>query len=353
MHYITKPFEEAPERCTTFPQDVIITKKPRVLKVMHKIRNSGQGVMRLTIETSHSGQRLDNFLQRELKGVPKSRIYRIIRKGEVRINGKRVKASTRLFAGDTLRVPPVRRSIKVAGKLHLQRLEETIVYENKYIIVINKPSGLAVHGGSGISMGVIETFRGMSSKESSLELVHRLDRDTSGCLMIAKNRRYLKILQEALRTTSVIRKNYTAIVHGDWPSRLVRIDAPIEKNLLSSGERISRVSESGKAARTEFTVLARGAGLTLLAIKPITGRTHQIRVHCCHAGKPIIGDTKYGYPNEDEVIFKLSNSRRLMLHAESIEVPAMEDFPGFSVKAPQGGVFSRMLNHISASAVET
>ena len=190
----------------------MITKKHRVLKAMDKIRITAQVVRQVIVEPEYCGQRLDNFLRRELKGVPKTRIYRIIRKGEVRINGKRGKASTRLFSGDILRVPPIRSSTKTLKKNKLQSIEETIIYENKFIIVINKPPGLAVHGGSGISMGVIEIFRAKSSAASSLELVHRLDRDTSGCLMIAKNRRYLKVLQSALRTTSVIRKNYRAIV---------------------------------------------------------------------------------------------------------------------------------------------
>ena len=333
--------QKSPPKCND-------NEKHRVLKVMDKKRDTAQRVRQVIVEPDHCGQRLDNFLQRELKGVPKSRIYRIIRKGEVRINGKRGKASTRLFSGDTVRVPPIRSSTKALQKTKLQSLEETIIYENKSIIVINKPPGLAVHGGSGISMGVIETFRANSSTASSLELVHRLDRDTSGCLMIAKNRRYLKVLQSALRATSIIRKNYRAIVHGNWPSRLGFIDAPIKKNSLSSGERISKVSESGKAARTEFSVLARGGGLTFLSVKPITGRTHQIRVHCCHVDKPILGDTKYGYQAEDGAISKIANSYRLMLHAESLEVPPIEDFPGFSVKAPQDDAFSRVLSHMAA-----
>ena len=198
----------------------MITKKHRDLKAKDKNRNTAQVVRQDIVEPEHCGQRLDNFLRRELKGVPKSRIYRIIRKGEVRINGKRGKASTRLLSGDTLRVPPIRSATKSLKQMRVQSIEETIIYENKFIIVINKPPGLAVHGGSGISMGVIETFRANSSAASSLELVHRLDRDTSGCLMIAKNRRYLKVLQASLGTTSVIRKNYRAIVHGHWPSRL-------------------------------------------------------------------------------------------------------------------------------------
>ncbi|RZO75887.1 MAG: 23S rRNA pseudouridine(955/2504/2580) synthase, partial [OM182 bacterium] len=216
----------------------MITKKHRVLKVMDKTAikksNVSQGVRKIIVESDYSGQRLDNYLQRELKGVPKSRIYRIIRKGEVRINGKRVQASTRLAAGDKLRLPPVRKSIKSPARQIKLNLEKTIIYENNIIIVINKPPGIAVHGGSGISMGVIETLRANYPTKYSLELVHRLDRDTSGCLMIAKNRRYLKALQVALRSTSVINKHYRAIVHGNWPHRLGSIEAPIAKNVLSS-----------------------------------------------------------------------------------------------------------------------
>ena len=330
----------------------MIAKKHRVLKVMDKTpikkRSVSQGVRNIIVEPDYSGQRLDNYLQRELKGVPKSRIYRIIRKGEVRINGKRVQASTRLVAGDKLRVPPIRKSIKSPTRQVKLNLEKTIIYENNIIIIINKPAGIAVHGGSGISMGVIETLRANYPTKSSLELVHRLDRDTSGCLMIAKNRRYLKALQVALRSTSVINKHYRAIVHGNWPRRLGSIEAPIAKNVLSSGERISRVSESGKVAKTEFNVLARGAGLTLLAVKAITGRTHQIRVHCSHAKHPIVGDTKYGDSDEDKRLAQILGFSRLLLHAERLEVPAIEDFPGFCVKAPQGERFSKILEYISA-----
>ena len=314
-----------------------------------KINNHGDrtiDVRNVIIDREYEGQRLDNYLKRELKGVPKSRIYRIIRKGEVRVNGKRVQASTRLTTDDKLRIPPVRTAMLGDLKNPVQNILKTILYENKVMFVINKPSGVAVHGGSGISMGVIESLRTALPDEHNLELVHRLDRDTSGCLMISKNRGYLRALQGALRDRDKIGKYYRAIVHGRWPRRKTLIDAPIAKNLLRSGERVSRVTDEGKPSTTGFAVLGSNDGFSLVEAKAITGRTHQIRVHCRHAGLPIVGDVKYGFPDADKVVKQRFGCQRLMLHGERLEIPNIGDYEGFSVSAPPDKDFEAFSTNI-------
>ncbi len=289
-------------------------------------KSSGNNVSVRFVEIADDldGQRIDNFLRTELKGVPKSLIYRILRKGELRVNKKRVKPEYRLQGGDLVRIPPIRvaeRSEAPKPSDGLQKtLEGAILYEDKDIIVVNKPSGLAVHGGSGVSLGLIEAFRQIRPECKFLELVHRLDRDTSGCIMIAKKRSALKFMHEALQR-SRITKIYNALVDGSWPERKRRIDAPLRKNELRSGERVVRVQADGKQSLTEYKVLQRfGKQATLVEARPITGRTHQIRVHCQFAGHPIIGDDKYGV---DEVnrYMKTVGFRRLFLHAAELRIP--------------------------------
>ncbi|HAK53427.1 MAG TPA: 23S rRNA pseudouridine(955/2504/2580) synthase, partial [Gammaproteobacteria bacterium] len=274
-----------------------------------------RGVRHIIIDPEYAGQRVDNYLQRELKGVPKSRIYRIIRKGEVRVNGKRVRPSTRLLADDKLRIPPIRTAAPGQLTSPVKDILKTILYENNVMLIINKPSGIAVHGGSGISMGVIESMRAALPNEHNLELVHRLDRDTSGCLMISKNRSHLRSLQRALREKTGIGKYYRAIVHGQWSRRKTLIDAPITKNILRSGERVSRVAADGKPSTTGFTVIGGNDGFCLVEARAFTGRTHQIRVHCRHAGLPIVGDVKYGFQDADKIVRQRFGYQRLMLHA--------------------------------------
>jgi 23S rRNA pseudouridine955/2504/2580 synthase len=293
-----------------------------------------RGVRNVIIDQQYAGQRIDNYLCRELKGVPKSRIYRIIRKGEVRVNGKRVQANTRLTADDKLRIPPVRTATPSDLKYPVEDILKTILYESKVMLIINKPRGVAVHGGSGVSMGVIESLRSALPDEHNLELVHRLDRDTSGCLMISKNRSHLRALQGALRDRDSIGKYYRAIVHGRWPRRKTLIEAPIAKNLLTSGERVSRVTVEGKPSKTGFKVLGNYDGFSLVEARAFTGRTHQIRVHCRHAGLPIVGDAKYGFADADKVVKRRFGYQRLMLHAERLEIPKIEDYAGISISAP-------------------
>ena len=271
----------------------------------------------LRIGEEADAQRIDNFLMKHLKGVPKSHIYRLLRSGQVRVNGKRIKQNFRLSVGDEVRIPPVRTSQTGSpGKLsdqQKQRLDAAILYEDKRLLVINKPSGLAVHGGSGISLGVIEQLRLLRPEEKGLELVHRLDRATSGLLMIAKRRSALRILH-TLQRENRIRKSYLALVAGDWPQNRMRVDAPLKKNLLRGGERVVTVDEEGKPASTLFRIKEQFGDCMLVEAELLTGRTHQIRVHAAHLGTPIIGDEKYG---DDEINrrYRQLGLKRLFLHA--------------------------------------
>jgi len=277
-------------------------------------------VEQVTIDEGHDGQRIDNFLLTRLKGVPKSRIYRILRKGEVRVNKKRIKPTYRLQVGDVVRVPPVRMAevsdVPRAPQALLTCLEQAVLYEDKQLIVLNKPSGMAVHGGSGINHGVIEMLRQLRPDEPFLELVHRLDRDTSGCLMIAKKRSMLRSLHEMLRE-GAIDKTYCALLRGAWHGAEKRVEAPLQKNTVQSGERMVRVHPDGKASLTTFHPLTRFAGATLAQVELGTGRTHQIRVHAQHIKKPVAGDEKYGDTQFNEKMRELG-LKRLFLHAEEL-----------------------------------
>lgn len=277
------------------------------------------------VDAESDGQRIDNFIAKFLKGVPKSRIYRCLRKGEVRVNGGRVKPSSKLAAGDKVRIPPIRISqteTPTASSGLLDKLYNSIVYEDNRMLVVNKPCGLAVHGGSGISIGVIEGMRQLRPEEKNLELVHRLDRDTSGCLMISKKSSILKKLQSFLVKKDELEKHYQTIVHGRWSKRKQHVDLPLQKNTLSSGERISRVHADGKQSLTRFSVEQQNESFSLLNVQPITGRTHQIRVHCAHLGHPIVGDPKYGAEQLDQSL--KPKPGRLMLHAAKLIIPPLQ-----------------------------
>lgn len=281
------------------------------------------GAVRIVeIDAGSDGQRIDNFLLRELKGVPKSRIYNLLRRGEVRVNKGRVKAEHRLCLGDVVRIPPVRTVAETAAPIVSSslsdRLAAAILFEDEGLIVIDKPSGLAVHGGSGVNLGLIEALRVMRPQAKFLELVHRLDRDTSGCIMVAKKRSALLTLHEALRGDGVD-KRYLALAAGTWPRHRTRIEAPLEKNTLRSGERVVRVSVDGKQALTEFAVIESFALATLIEAAPITGRTHQIRVHAQYGGHPLAGDEKYG-ENAANMRFRELGLKRLFLHAHSLTI---------------------------------
>ncbi|MDE8748428.1 23S rRNA pseudouridine(955/2504/2580) synthase RluC [Providencia stuartii] len=276
----------------------------------------------IDISDDEAGQRIDNFLLAKLKGVPKSMIYRIIRKGEVRVNKGRIKPEYKLIAGDQVRVPPVRvaerEEAPVSAKLDkVSALADRILYEDDAILVINKPSGTAVHGGSGLSFGVIEGLRALRPEARFLELVHRLDRDTSGILLVAKKRSALRALHEQLRLKQM-QKDYLALVRGHWQSHTKVIQAPLLKNILQSGERVVRVSPEGKPSETRFKVEERFDNATLVKASPVTGRTHQIRVHTLHAGHPIAFDNRYGDKQFDSQLAD-TGLKRLFLHASALK----------------------------------
>lgn len=288
------------------------------------------------VDDEMAGQRIDNFLITHLKGVPRTLVYRILRKGEVRVNKKRVKALYKIQSGDLIRVPPVRTSEEkaaapVSGGL-AKSLEDAVLYEDAELIILNKPSGLAVHGGSGVNLGLIEALRQIRPQAKFLELVHRLDRDTSGCVMIAKKRSALKKLHEDLRLKR-INKIYQALVVGSWSKRKLHVKAPLRKNELKSGERVVKVSPEGKESHTEFRVLEHFEHLTLVEARPITGRTHQIRVHCLFAGHPIVGDDKYGDDHINREM-KEVGIKRLFLHAGELRLRSPSTGAPIIVKAP-------------------
>ncbi|MBT4162776.1 MAG: RluA family pseudouridine synthase [Gammaproteobacteria bacterium] len=309
----------------------------------HSHVERAEKVRLIEIDAETAGQRLDNFLIRTLKGLPKSRVYRIIRKGEVRINGRRAKPQVRLNDGDKVRIPPIRHlpdRDQAIGSFH--DLDALILFEDTHLIVINKPAGMAVHGGSGIRTGVIESLRHARPDVPALELVHRLDRGTSGCLMIAKRRSYLRLLQDALRQPGTISKRYTAVVHGSWPLPLESIEEPLLTVSKAGLERFTRVDEAGKKAQTEFRVVSTDQTLSLIEARPMTGRTHQIRVHCRWARHPVVGDNRYG----DELLDGglKQRPRRMLLHARHITIPALGERPALEVTAPLDNDFEEFLN---------
>ncbi|MDJ0878410.1 MAG: 23S rRNA pseudouridine(955/2504/2580) synthase RluC [Halieaceae bacterium] len=288
----------------------------------------------IEVSADYQGQRLDNFLLRELRGVPKTRIYKALRKGEIRVNKGRVRGDYRVAEGDSVRIPPLRTAEREEPSSVPRRwaglLEEQLIYEDQGLWVLNKPSGLAVHGGSGLAVGMIECLRKLAPEERFLELVHRLDRDTSGCIMVARKPAVLKSLHRLLREDRVD-KRYLALVAGRWSAKRSFVEAPLKKNTLKSGERIVRVDREGKAARTEFSVVERFDTATLVEAKPVTGRTHQIRVHCLQAGHPILGDEKYGDREANKQAADLG-LKRLFLHAAGLSLSL--DGERLSLSAP-------------------
>ena len=288
-----------------------IEKKEQLLKVTYKQATADD-----------AGQRLDNYLVRILKGVPRSMIYRILRRGEVRVNKKRVDPSYKLCSGDEIRIPPVRVStapvIIPSSNLHaVQDLKDRICFENDALMVVNKPAGIAAHGGSGIEFGLIEALRALRPEFSFLELAHRLDRETSGCLIVAKRRSALRNLHEQFRERT-IKKRYLTLVPGKWDRKLKLVEAPLVRNELRSGERMVEVNfREGAPSATGFDIVKELNGATLMAAMPHTGRTHQIRVHCAYVKHPVGGDTKYGSAEFNDRLVSLG-LRRMFLHAARI-----------------------------------
>lgn len=315
--------------------------------------NPQAGVRLLQIGPEDAGQRIDNYLLRQLKGVPRSFIYRILRRGEVRVNRGRIKAEYRLKDGDQVRVPPVRTAApapKAERGDATARLEQCILYEDERLLVIDKPAGMAVHGGSGVSFGVIETLRAARPQATFLELVHRLDRETSGCLLIAKKRSELRRLHELLRAGRV-EKRYLALVLGRWQTGERRVDAPLRKNQLRGGERIVTVTAEGKAADTLFRPLDIRTRASLMEIALGTGRTHQIRVHSAHVGHPLAGDEKYGDGEFNRQMRGLG-LKRLFLHAHSIAYGDPDNGRDIHVSSPLPEELRAVLDRLSAGDAE-
>jgi len=297
------------------------------------------------------GQRIDNLLVRLLKGVPRAHVHRLVRTGQVRVNSRRVDATYRLQAGDRVRIPPVRtaggseRPIDAAPMP--SKLERRILFEDDSLLVLDKPSGTAVHGGSGISRGVIEEMRQSRPQLKFLELVHRLDRDTSGVLMLAKKRAALVQLHAAIRSGQV-RKIYTVLVLGRMPVGRKTVDAPLEKFLLPGGDRRVKVAAGGQSAQTVVTVVRHSGRYTLVEAELLTGRTHQIRVHCAYLGHPIAGDDKYGDFGTNKELAR-SGLKRMFLHASRLVLAHPVTREGMSFDAPLPDDLATFLRHADAA----
>ena len=287
---------------------------------MTEAADVGQGVRFCVVSEDEAGQRIDNFLVTRLKGVPKSRVYRLLRKGEVRVNKGRIKPEYRLQAGDSVRIPPVRVAAAApvpAPSASLRtHLQGSVLYEDEELLVVDKPAGLAVHGGSGVALGLIEALRAARNNDR-LELVHRLDKGTSGCLLVAKKRSALRNLQQQIRDRSVD-KIYLALVDGRWPRGLSVMDAPLEKRTTQGGEKVVFAHRDGQSAVTHFVIRKQLEEMTLLEVALETGRTHQIRVHCQLAGHPLLGDDKYGDQARNQRL-RQQGLKRMFLHAHRLQ----------------------------------
>ncbi len=308
--------------------------------------------VRVTAGDDETGRRLDNFLMARLKGVPRAHVYRLIRSGQVRVNSRRVQASYRLLLGDEVRVPPVRQpdatNAPPPSRLRTDWIEALILYEDHDLLVLNKPSGLAVHGGSGVSLGAIELLRATRGPHSNLELVHRLDRDTSGCLLIAKRAAALRALHAQFREGSVD-KRYAALLLGRWTTGEGRtVDAPLVTDERRGGERHVRVDAAGKEAITHFLPLEHFPNAVLAEVHLGTGRTHQIRVHAASIGHPVAGDERYG-PTDDPIVAEQA-LRRLFLHARSLGFSSPGSDNPMRIEAPLGDDLTAPLNRLRATS---
>ena len=284
----------------------------------------------------YEGVRLDNCLISKLKGLPRAKIYSIIRKGEVRINKSRSKPSYRLQINDIIRIPPYTVKPKInkkASDINKDKIIHSIMRVEKDFLILNKPAGIACHGGSGISLGLIEKIRQLDKNYREAQLVHRIDKDTSGCLVVALKKQILREFHKEIRDKHVD-KIYSAVVKGKWPKNLNKIQLSLKKESLKSGERFVQVNKKGKFSETEFELISSGKSNSLVKAKIITGRTHQIRVHSKYKGHPIVGDTKYGDPLYNKEL-QLTGLNRMLLHAKSIKFSNM----GIEQSAPLPPVF--------------
>lgn len=311
------------------------------------------GVQNIRIDDQHAGQRLDNFLLTHLKGVPKSLIYRIIRRGEVRVNGQRAKPLRKLMMDDLIRVPPVRlpqaQAIAKPSAQLSDRLQARILYEDDGLLVIDKPSRMAVHGGSGVRLGLIEALRQLQPDYVDLSLVHRLDRDTSGCVMIAKKRSVLRALHAQLRAHEIV-KQYDCMVHGQWPAQATMIKIPLFKRIDTSGEWRVVASDSPEAqyASTRFVCEQYWptADFSWLKVWPKTGRTHQIRVHALSQGCPLVGDEKYA-DKADLLRAKQQGVKRMLLHASRLQFVHPLSGAEMDIQAPLPGDFQQCMMNLA------
>lgn len=302
------------------------------------------------VPADREGQRLDNFLLGQLKGAPRSLVYKLIRSGQVRVDGGRAKAERRLAAGEEVRIPPVQAGGTEAAAAppegFLRRLEAAIVYEDARLLALDKPSGVASHGGSGIGFGAIETLRALRPHQS-LELVHRLDRDTSGLLLVAKKRSALTELQALMRQGGGVRKRYLALLVGRMPDGALDVDAPLHVGLRQGGERHVQVSAAGKPSRSRFQVLERRGGHSWCEVRIDTGRTHQIRAHAQHIGHPVAGDDKYGDPEANQRLRRKAGLNRLFLHAASLEFALDAGAASYLLHAPLAPELAEALDRLA------
>lgn len=308
------------------------------------------GARTVTVPDDRDGQRLDNFLLGQLKGAPRSLVYKLVRSGQVRVNGGRAKAERKLAAGDEVRIPPVRLGEEAARGAPppglLQRIEAAIVYEDARLLALDKPSGVASHGGSGISFGAIETLRALRPGQT-LELAHRLDRDTSGLLVVAKKRSVLAELQALMRRPGGMRKRYLTLLVGRLPDGTLSVDAPLHMGLRQGGERHVQVDPDGKPSLSHFRVLERRGGHSYCEVRIDTGRTHQIRVHARHIGHPVAGDDKYGDPEANRRLRDRAGLRRLFLHAASLEFALDEGRAAYTINAPLAPELAEVLDRLA------
>ncbi len=314
-------------------------------------------VQHIRITRDEAGQRIDNFLMRRLKGVPKSHIYRILRKGEVRVNKKRIKPEYKLIADDEMRLPPVRYSEhrkRCPPDTVLKRVESRIIYEDDRVMVLNKPSGLAVHAGSGVNYGVIDALRSLQPGKP-LFLAHRLDRETSGCLLIARDRPAMLSLHKAIHDGEVD-KYYTALLMGNWGRGKQIIDIPLQRNGIRDGRRLIQADEKGKRAVSIFYPLREYAGgehattATLMKIRLVTGRTHQIRIHAREIGHPLAGDRRYGNGSFNQEM-QANGLQRIFLHAWSVDFPHPDDGRKTQIESPLDEDLQQVLNRLSARKI--
>ena len=343
--------------CSFFQRNQTLTSPPesnRINKPMTDPEAPRAGARTVKVPDDRDGQRLDNFLLGQLKGAPRSLVYKLVRSGQVRVNGGRAKAERKLEAGDEVRVPPLRVA-EEGGKAappasFLARMEAAIVFEDARLLALNKPSGVASHGGSGISFGAIETLRALRPGQT-LELVHRLDRDTSGLLIVAKKRSALTELQALMREGDSengrgIAKRYLTLLVGRMPDGVMTVEAPLHIGLRQGGERHVQVHPEGKPSLSHFRVLERRGGHSYCEVRIETGRTHQIRVHAQHLGHPVAGDDKYG---EEEINKRLRDQvglRRLFLHAASLEFALDNGATPYVLNAPLAPELAEVLERL-------